>query len=48
MDGHQFSNTKWLHDNAGWKGLLIEADPGGIRRLVLIVVHLIKHGGYLP
>ncbi|PRW61481.1 methyltransferase fkbm family isoform A [Chlorella sorokiniana] len=28
MDGDQWSNTKWLHDNAGWKGLLIEADPG--------------------
>lgn len=32
MNGDQWSNTKWLHDNAGWKGLLIEADPGGVER----------------
>lgn len=29
MDGNQWSNTKWLHDQAGWKGMLIEAEPGG-------------------
>ncbi|KAI7842781.1 hypothetical protein COHA_003527 [Chlorella ohadii] len=26
-DGASISNTKWLHDNAGWKGMLIEANP---------------------
>lgn len=28
MDGVKLSNTHWLHQAAGWRGLLIEACPG--------------------
>jgi hypothetical protein len=30
MDGTTYSNTRWLQQAAGWKGMLIEACPGGV------------------
>ena len=33
-DGESISNTLWVERNLGWKGVLIEADPRPLEKLL--------------
>ena len=48
MDGTTYSNTRWLQQAAGWKGMLIEACPGGGAATAVAARQMGSRGRYMP
>ena len=49
MNGMEISNTRWMHEHAGWKGMLIEACPSTWAQLLCLCQQVSQpHAAVVP